>query len=57
MYTRVDPICTAPNDLKAYEMVQRARELEADGEPMEALPLYMRAAKLSEGIAKAYRLR
>ena len=57
MYTRVDPICTAPNDLKAFELVQQARALEADGEPMQALPLYMRAAKLSEGIAKAYRLR
>ena len=57
MYRRVEPICTAPKDIEAYELVVQARDLEAGGEPMAALPLYMRAAKLSQGIAKAYRLR
>lgn len=34
----------------------QARELDAAGHPMEAVPLFKKAAKLSEGIARAYRL-
>ena len=56
MFERDPPVCTAPNDLKAFELYQQARELEAAGEPMEALPLLMRASKLSPGIKHAYRL-
>lgn len=57
MYVRAKPTCTEPKDLLAYDLVQQARAFEAAGAPMDALPLYMRAAKLSDGIAKAYRLR
>ena len=34
----------------------QARELDAAGRAMEALPKFMRAAKLSKGIARAYRI-
>ena len=57
MYERRPPICTEPKDVKAFELIVAARAKEAAGEPMEALPLYMRAKKLSDGIARAYRLR
>ena len=57
MYVRKEPLCTAPKDLLAFQLVMEAKAHEAAGEPMEALPKYMRAAKISEGIAKAYRLR
>ena len=57
MYERRPHICTAPNDVKAYELLLAARAKEAQGEPMDALPLYMRAAKMSEAIAKACQLR
>ena len=56
MYERSPPICTEPKDVKAFELILEARAKEAAGEPMEALPLYMRAKKLSAGIARAYRL-
>ena len=56
MFERDPPRCTEPNDLKAFDLYQRARELEATGKPMEALPLFMRAAKTSRGIKEAYRL-
>ena len=57
MFERCTPICTAPNDKLAFDLVMQARAREAAGVPMEALPLYMRAAKLSHGVAKAFRLR
>jgi hypothetical protein len=56
MYERDPPICTEPNDVQAFELCQAARALEANGRAMDALPLYMRARKLSRGIAKAFRL-
>ena len=57
MYRRKEPLCTAPDDIKAFELVLAARAREAAGEPMEAVPLYRRARRLSEGIARACRLR
>ena len=56
MYRRNPPMCTEPNDLLAFELYQQARELDAAGEAMEAMRLFRRAAKLSEGIARAYRI-
>ena len=43
--------------MQAFGLVLQARAAEARGAPMEALPLYMRAAKLSDEIGKAFRLR
>jgi hypothetical protein len=57
MYERTPPICTAPEDLRAYGLVREARAKEASGLPMEALPLYMRAATMSHAGAKACQLR
>lgn len=57
MYERRPPICTLPKDLLAYDLVREARAKEAAGLPMEALPLYMRAAKQSPAVAKACQLR
>ena len=57
MYARCTPQCTAPDDVRAFELVLEARAKEAAGEPMEAVPLYRRAKRLSDGIARAYRLR
>mmetsp|Transcript_8851 Transcript_8851/g.29177 ORF Transcript_8851/g.29177 Transcript_8851/m.29177 type:complete len:112 (+) Transcript_8851:59-394(+) len=57
MYERRPPICTAPHDVEAYALLLRARELEAAGEPMEAVALYRRIKRLSDGIAAACRLR
>jgi hypothetical protein len=57
MYERRPPICTAPHDVRAYELVCEARAKEARGETMEALPLYMKAAKMSDDVAKACQLR
>ena len=56
MFERDPPQCTAPNDLEAFELYERARALEADGRTMEALPLFMRSAKISPGIRKAFRM-
>ena len=56
MYRRREPLCTAPNDLEAFALVQRAGAHEAAGEVTEARACYRRAASLSRGIAKAYRL-
>lgn len=57
MYRRVPPRGTAPHDVQAFELVLQARAAEARGAPMEALPLYRRAAKLSLEIGRAFRLR
>lgn len=57
MYARCEPICTAPHDIEAFECILAARAKEAAGEPMDAIPLYKRAKRLSDGIARAYRLR
>ncbi|KAL1527074.1 hypothetical protein AB1Y20_015757 [Prymnesium parvum] len=56
MYDRDPPMCTEPDDVLAFELYEKARELDAAGHAMDALPLFKRAAKLSEGIAKAYRI-
>lgn len=56
MYTRCTPICTEPDDVEAFRLVLEARAREAAGEPMEAVPLYRRARRLSRGIARACRL-
>ena len=56
MFNRDPPECTAPNDLKAFELYMEARALEADGRAMEAVKLFMRASKLSPGIRKAFRM-
>uniref|UniRef100_A0A7S0J6S5 Fe2OG dioxygenase domain-containing protein n=1 Tax=Calcidiscus leptoporus TaxID=127549 RepID=A0A7S0J6S5_9EUKA len=56
MYERVPKACVTPQDLEAYELYQRARELEASGATMDALHLFMRCRKLSKTIARAYRL-
>ena len=56
MYRREPAQGTAPNDVEAWTLIQRARECEARGAPMEALPLYMRAKKLSKVVARAYRI-
>lgn len=56
MYERRPPVCTAPNDVQAYELVREARAREAAGEPMDAMKLYMRAAKMSHAVARACQL-
>ena len=56
MYRRTPAVCAEPHDLEAFELFQRARELEASGKPMEAVPLLRRAARISPGIKAAYRL-
>ena len=57
MYARRTPICTAPKDVESFNLILQAQAHEAADRPMDALPLYMKAAKLSDGIAWAYRLR
>lgn len=57
MYRRVPPRGTEPRDVQAFGLVQQARACEARGDPMAALPLYMRAAKMSDEIGRAFRLR
>ena len=56
MYERRPAICTAPNDVQAYSLVLEARAKEAAGEPMEALPLYMRASKMSREVKRMCQL-
>ena len=56
MYQRREPLCTAPGDMEAFALVQEAGAHEAAGRVKEAGVCYRRAAKLSPGIAKAYRL-
>eukprot|EP00049_Salpingoeca_infusionum_P010076 m.170607 g.170607 ORF g.170607 m.170607 type:complete len:146 (-) comp14535_c1_seq2:1501-1938(-) len=55
-YERVDKICTAPNDIKAYEMFRKAEELETDGKSMEAAMMFRRCVKLSPALADVYGL-
>ena len=56
MFERDPPRLTAPNDLRAFELYQQAREMEAAGQPMEAMMLFRQASKASPGIKEAYRL-
>ena len=56
MFTRTPPECTEPHDQQAFELVREAGRLEGEGKAMEALKCYMRASKLSPGIAKVYGL-
>ena len=56
MYERRPALCTAPNDVAAYALVLEARAKEAGGAPMEALPLYMRAAKVSREVKRMCQL-
>ena len=52
----VPPRLTAPNERRAFETYQEALALEAAGDAMAALPLYMRVGKLSAEVARVYRL-
>ena len=56
MYERVPPRLTAPNERRAFETYQEALALEAAGDAMAALPLYMRVGKLSAEVARVFRL-
>ena len=42
MFERDPPRLTAPNDPRAFELYQQAREMEAAGQPMEAMMLFSR---------------
>ena len=56
MYERVPPRLTAPNERRAFETYQEALALEAAGDAMAALPLYMRVGKLSAEVARVFSL-
>ncbi len=56
MYERAPPRLTAPNERRAFETYQEALALEAAGDAMAALPLYMRVGKLSAEVARVFRL-
>ena len=54
MYVRDPPICTAPNDIRAYEMMRRAEVLEDEGKVSEAVALLRKCCKLSPDLAMLY---
>ena len=56
MYERRIPRLTAPRDVEAFRLFEMARDLEADGQVIDATKLYQRCVKLSPALAAEYGL-
>jgi hypothetical protein len=56
LYRRDPPQLDTPADREAFDMYQRARVLEANGNAMEAVKLFQRIRKISPGLADVYQL-
>lgn len=51
LYKRKVPICTSPEDVRAFEMYREARAMD---DPMAAMQLFRRAFKLSPTLADIF---
>merc|ERR1711974_179423 len=56
LYRRTPEQCTAPEDVKAFEMYQEAQLLAEKGECTAAVDLFRRAFKLSPALSAVYRM-
>lgn len=56
LYKRTPPILTAPDDLKAFQLYEKARITESEGNAMEACKMFQRVRSLSRGVAELYQL-
>lgn len=56
LYRRNPPILTAENDMKAFELYEKARVAESNGDVFAACEMFQRVRKLSKGVAELYQL-
>lgn len=56
LYRRDPPILTEANDVRAFQLYQEARLLEADGRADEAVKKFQLVKKVSRGVAELYQL-
>lgn len=56
LYRRNPPILTAPKDVEAFALYEKARILESSGKAGEACEMFQRIRRLSRGVAELYQL-
>ncbi|KEG10747.1 hypothetical protein DQ04_03341010 [Trypanosoma grayi] len=56
LYRRDPPILTEENDRMAFELYEKARVVESNGDAMQACEMFRRVRKLSQGVAELYQL-
>jgi leukotriene-A4 hydrolase len=56
MYKRETPICNQPNDIEAFQLYEKAKELTNEGKPEEAARLFRRAFKMSPTLSDIYQM-
>ncbi|KAG8341044.1 putative 2OG Fe(II) oxygenase superfamily [Trypanosoma vivax] len=56
LYRRSPPILTAENDRRAFELYEKARVAESNGDVLTACEMFQRVRKLSKGVAELYQL-
>lgn len=56
LYQRCPPILTSKEDIEAFQLYQKAREQECQGNATEACKLFQRVRRISRGVAELYSL-
>lgn len=56
LYQRTPPILTAPEDLEAFQLYERARQEESRGNSSAACQLFRRVRMVSQGVAQLYQI-